>query len=417
MRSKRAAEKKVREMAAVKMNAFLAVICIIVVVEANVATCSLIGKFVHDQPQKDGAELNIINKPSSVMFARDPKPIKSDEITSILSLALGFSVPKEIQWKGLLSGNPFKLPNAVVMFTVDSVPTGEELKIQSSRKFEVKAEEDQSRTEMLALSPKRSLSSHISEIYDGKAATLSISASEDLAAGGYSDGELSQTVVWSDKDDAWLKVDSKHPKGDVLFTKDQLLLDMENVFNTKGIKFHPKKNKMTVTMKTAEVKFNLAKMADWLFFSELAVIQRMYEKIVSKPQIVKDGAPDVYMFGISSLKGLLKKYGVKSPQVKAAIFVLEKFIPEITEKFVNLYNGNILAVELTLKPVDEDEAFLSKDKKDVYDKVKMHLGKQGIDDFHIRYPELHVNNDIVSVSEIHFVSSAEPCIQGFRCCK
>merc|ERR1712141_773436 len=97
---------------------------------------SLIGKFVTPKLPNGGSVLNILNQPSSVLFVRDPKPIPANEITSILSLALGFSVPKDISWKGLLSGDPFKRPDASVMFIVDSVPAGD-LKIPSTKSIEV----------------------------------------------------------------------------------------------------------------------------------------------------------------------------------------------------------------------------------------------------------------------------------------
>merc|ERR1712141_142461 len=110
--------------------------------------------------------------------------------------------------------------------------------------------------------------------------------------------------------------------------------------------------------------------------------------------MISDGIPDSYMIGISTLKDLQKKYGSKSLQVQAAISVLEKFIPDITEKFVKLYNGNAIAVQLSLEGSDELASLDVKQNKEMYNKVKSHLGKNGIEDFYIKFQELHVPNEI-----------------------
>jgi len=358
---------------------------------------SLIGKFVPQKLPTGMSFLNILNQPSSVLLARDSKPIPANEVTSILSLALGFSVPKEISWKGLLSGNPFKRPDAALLVTVDSVPNGKDLKVPAVKSIEVNSvSSEESRAEMLSLSNLRTLSTHLSEAYDGKAYTLSLSANEDLAAAGYSEGENSQTVLWSDEKNSWMILNSKHPKGDILFTKDLVLGEMQNIFKGTDLKFYPKTNQIVVKVKNDEVKFDLDVKADFMFFSELAVTQMLFSKIESSSYVVKDGAADIYMIGISTLKDLKAKYGAKSLQVQAAISVLEKFIPEITEKFVKLYNGNALAVQLSLEGSDELASSEIQHNEKIYNEVKSHLGKHGIEDFYIKFQELHVGDKVES---------------------
>eukprot|EP00794_Sanderia_malayensis_P011241 gene11241-12421_t len=353
------------------------------------ANASFIGKFLADKDVK-GSKLNVLHKPQSVVFSKVQKPILFHEVTSILSLALGFSVPKEIQWKGLQSGNPFNRPNAIVMFTVDSMPVDADMKVAHTNQFSVKASSESSRLEMLALSSKKSLCDHISEIYNGKSSTLSLSASEELAAAGYSDGERSQTVFWNEKQNAWVLISKKSPKGEVLFTKLQLIKEMKNIFNSDDIKYIAKKKSIVVSTKTADVSFDLERKADWMFFGELAMTHLVSKKIASKAEYITDGVPDVYMFGITGLKDLQKKYGTDSIQVRAAIKVLETFIPEVSDKFVKLYKGNILAVELTLKKNEAPEIHDTKDTRIIYDHVKKHLGQQSFDQFHKKFPELHV---------------------------
>ncbi|XP_065056695.1 uncharacterized protein LOC135684920 [Rhopilema esculentum] len=266
---------------------------------------------------------------------------------------------------------------------------------------------------MLSLSHQKTLSSHLSDIYDGKSYTLSISADEDLAAAGYSDGEKSQTVVWNKKENAWVMLDSKSPKGEVIYTKEQLLNEIDSIFNKDGIRYNAKKEQLVVKVKTAEVHFDLKSEADFLFFSELAVTKILLNKVAVKHDVVGDRIPDVFMIGFSSLKELQRTYGLNSPQVKAAILILEKIIPELTEKLVKAYNGNILAAQLTLKTSNQDAVSESGEHKGIYDKVKTHLGQNGIEDFYIRFQELHVANEIENHARQSLCKQMASLVSGF----
>ena len=48
--------------------------------------------------------------------------------------------------------------------------------------------------------------------------------------------------------------------------------------------------------------------------------------------------------------------------------------------------------------------------KEIYHKVKTHLGKNGIEDFYIKYQELHIPKEIVSINSYYF-KSILPCCE------
>jgi len=320
----------------------------VVALSLSICNAEMLGKIVfHGETHDNGKSvLSILNKPESIRLAPSPGAIPSNEIASVLALSLGLSVPKDVSWAGLQVSNPFNLPRAVMMFSVDSLPKGHNLKLASSTSFPVNNVGGiSSISDMYYITPKYSLSSHIGAIYEGQSKTVSISADEKIAASGHSNSNSAETSVWSDKTDTWKLVTGDGNVHDSL-SRSQVIKRIADIL-ISGFTLDKDHQTVTVNVKGIEVSFHLDDKTDFKLFSELVYIMWHYEEMALKRNLVRDAAPDVYMLSISALKDIEKKYGSDSKQVKAAVLLIEKFADKIVKKFTELYDGNIFIVGLT----------------------------------------------------------------------
>jgi len=327
----------------------IVVLCTILLSAAN---AELLGKLVfHGNDQQDHSNqksfLNVLHKPDAVKFSPNPGPIPSNEVASVLSLALGLSVPKDITWAGLQVSNPFDLPKAVVMLSIDGLPKGSKLKMAATESFPVNLVDGvASVSDMYYVSSKYSLASHIGAIFEGRSTIRSVSGDDQTASSGHSNTASSETSVWSEATESW-KVVGGDGEVKTTMSKHQVTKRISDIL-VSGFKYNEEKQTVTVNKEGLEFSFNLDDRVDFKLFSELVYIAWQFEEMKKNKHAVRDSAPDLYLLSVSALKGLEKKYGADAKQVQGALLLIEKFTAKLVKDFTKLYDGNILIVGLAV---------------------------------------------------------------------
>ena len=358
------------------------------------SNAEMLGKFVfHGDKEQHDSTLNVLHKPDSVHFAPSPGSIPSNEIASILALSLGLSVPEDIKWAGLQVSNPFNLPRAVMMLSIDNLPKGHKLKLPSTATFPVdQVDGVTSISDMYHVSSRYSLASHLGAIFEGRSKIVSISADEKVAGSGHSNTRLSATSVWSDLTNSWKLINGEGEVKDAL-SKKQVLKRISSVL-ISGYVYNEQQQIVTVNIKGLELSYNLDDKTDFKLFSELVYMLWQHEEIEHSKALVRDGAPDLYQLSISALKGIEKKYGADSKQMQGALLLIEKFVEKIVKKFVQLYDGNIFIVGVTVIS-DTDFFVANKDKFKPALKL-LQESKVMLANFDNSGPEIHVVNKMES---------------------
>nr|CAB3224547.1 renin receptor-like [Phallusia mammillata] len=88
---------------------------------------------------------------------------------------------------------------------------------------------------------------------------------------------------------------------------------------------------------------NVTQETDVLLLGEIQTMKDILSRLQIDKSSVDDQVPDSYYFTISGVDALVKTYGEQSCQVKEALRLLEKFIPEFTASFNKLYDNQLLA--------------------------------------------------------------------------
>jgi len=364
---------------------------LVLLIAASVSNGEFLGKFIFhgNDDNQDQTAFSIYHKPDSVHFAPTPGPLPSNEISSVLSLSLGLSIPKDITWNGLLAGSLFDRPKAAVMLSVENLPKDSTLKTKAVRNMPVKVTDDATKIgEVYSMSSKQSITSHVNQIMGGKSSTLSISADEDTAAFGFSRGDHSKTAFWSDMTNSWRIVDGQGKTSDSL-TKHGIYKRIAAIL-PNGFKHDNEGKKVIVNHKDVQVNFDLKNHADFKLFSELVFMKWQFEQLAAKKSLINDGAPDVYLLSVSALKDLEVKHGENSKQIKAALLLLESFIPQIVSDYKTLYRGDVLIVGFNTQSEASDLENHHTDVDNILKSLKTQFGHE----FEHIVPELHSQKNV-----------------------
>lgn len=355
----------------------------------------LLGKLVfhsNNDAQASGFSLDILHQPKSVYFAPSPGAIPSDEIASVMALSLGLSVPKDITWAGLQFGDLFNRPKAVMMITVDGLPEGSQLKLPSTRSFAVKKIDEGSVEQIYSVSKHSSLASHVNAIFDGEANTISMAADKRTVAAGYGYGKSSKALFWNDKLEEWKTVREDSSESQVELDKQQLLKSLKLIL-PKGFEYDKINEMVKLNAKGLQVEYDMNDKVDFMLFSELVNVYHQYEQLKSNKKKIVDGVPDVYLFTLSALQDLEKKYGGDSKQFRGAVYLLEQSIPKAVNGFSELYNGDILVVSVSLP---SDVRSFDEHKEEIGQLLKgvKETTNYVTDAFHRFIPEIHVPSHV-----------------------
>ncbi|XP_022797311.1 renin receptor-like isoform X2 [Stylophora pistillata] len=349
--------------------------------------------------KSDSSKLIIAYTPNYVTFLPNAGTIPSNEISDVIALAMGFSATKELSWGGLLAGDVFRRPKANVLITVDGVTKDDNFDLPGRAASYPVAESEGVVSLAGILSTSRAthenLPTRVANVFGGKSLTVSMSGSEVLAAAGHTPGTNSYTSFWNQAEDKFALAEENTVISlkDLLVTKDEIIKRLKRA--DFGVKFSPSTKEFTVSVpRKGNAVFNMEKKEDFLLFAEVDVILQILEKLSSDPNLVQDGVPDVFTLGLSSVKGLRRRYGDKSLQAEGAVQFLKEIIPQIVKKFSDLYNGNVLVEVLSLEWLGDLQTRYPREVHVVYQEVQPHLVSQSRDLFHDQLPSVTLRHDL-----------------------
>lgn len=333
-------------------------------------------------------------------FLPNAGAIASDEISDVISLALGLSSTKELGWAGLLAGDVFRRPKANVLITVDGISEDDKFDVVAkAASYPVTESEGATRLAgVLSTSSvtQENLPSRVTTMFGGKSLTVSVSGSELLAAAGHAKGTNSHTLFWNQAEDKFQQVNEDvHGFADWSIAKGEIVKRLEKADFGEGVKFAPSSKEFTVAVPgKGNAIFNMDKKEDFLLFAEIDAVFQILEKLNSDSSLVQDGVPDIFTLSLSSVKALRRRYGDKSLQVEGAVRFLQDVIPTIVKKFTDLYNGNVLIEVLSLEWHGDLHTKYPKEMHGVYQDVRPYLSEQSMDIFHAALPVVALKDDL-----------------------
>ncbi|EDO34171.1 predicted protein [Nematostella vectensis] len=342
----------------------------------------------------------IASAPHYVSFLKNAGEIPSHEVSSILSLALGITVPKDIQWAGLLAGDIFRRPKANILISVDGVTKGDKFELPAKASFPVQETESApglSDILSTANAEGETLAARVSKMFSGKPLTLSISSSEMMAGLGSGFGENSHTFVWRQKPEKFMLTDDDNAGifADMQCSKAQFLAKFEKASFGQGVSFSKSAGVFTVSLPGQEkAVFDMEKQEDFLLFAEIQMMSDALEKLKSNPKLTSDGIPDVITLTVSSLKMIRNRYGKDSLQAKAAVQLLKSVLPKLTAGYADLYHGDALVEVLTTEWHGDLKEKYPQDVSGIYQLVQGQLESRDMQTFHQQLPHLALRHDL-----------------------
>ncbi|XP_074657502.1 renin receptor-like [Tubulanus polymorphus] len=250
-------------------------------------------------------ELIFSHLPQHVNLNKNSGEIKISEVPGVLSLLMGFTPNKDIEWNGLLDSDPFKRPAASVTFTVTAAAD--------------------------AIKP------------HSKAASFNTNVDIPFISVDQMINHIQRTFIGETP----LIVD---------LTADRMLSDLKNVYPVVFEDLPTSFDEMLVRLHRSasilETSLNRTRKPDNLLLVELQTITELLNSLKSHAKLTNDRTPDVFNFEIKSLDRIESEYGVDSLQVKDAKKLLNKFFETVTEQFSELYNGNVVVSVITLLTAD-----------------------------------------------------------------
>ncbi|KAK2573507.1 ATPase H(+)-transporting accessory protein 2 [Acropora cervicornis] len=371
--------------------------------------------FIEEADKKtDASKFIIAHSPSYVTFLPNADAIASDEISSVILLALGISPRKELDWAGLLAGDVFRRPKANVLITVEGVTKDDNFDLAgraASYPF-MKSAGATSLAGVLSTSSvtQENLASRVTTLFGGKSLTVSASGSEMLAAAGHAEGKHSHTMFWNQREERFQQSDDKvqgldnwsSSKKEKL-PKYRSLADMgdmsfsywKRVLLSNSVKFSPSTKEFTVSVPDkGNAVFNMDKKEDFLLFAEVDAILQILENLNSDVKLVQDGVPDIFSLSFSSVKALRRRYGDTSLQAEGAVRFLQDMIPTIVKKFTDLYNGNVLVGVLSLEWQGDLQTKYPQEMQGVFQVIRPYLSAQSVDTFHDGLPSVSLKDDL-----------------------
>jgi len=101
---------------------------------------------------------------------------------------------------------------------------------------------------------------------------------------------------------------------------------------------------ITVQVNGASVQFDLGNEVDFVLFAELEFALTLLDQLrteSSLKELVNDNTPDLFFLSFAAISKLKAEYGNDSPQVAAALVVLDEVLNQIIDGFSALYNNKL----------------------------------------------------------------------------
>jgi len=143
---------------------------------------------------------------------------------------------------------------------------------------------------------------------------------------------------------------------------------------------------------TQYVRYDLTLPEDMLLFGELQASFSLINGLNSPDvtSLVQDGVPDFYSISFTSVTPLTEKYGRHSTQVLGALYLLDKTIPHIVDRFSLLYPSRLLSEVVLLGSHPSSLSVNNPDKKPLISILNRLLPSQDFFDSGL-FPSLYVH--------------------------
>ncbi|XP_078694373.1 renin receptor-like [Branchiostoma floridae x Branchiostoma belcheri] len=254
-----------------------------------------------------GEQLYVLHAPSYVQFLPSASPLCTVELPKVISLVLGFSTNKDLEWQGLGPGSLFQRPRANFLISVENLPNGATIEPVGG----VKAAYPVKQTGLPDL---EAVHSHIAASFpDRKSLMLDLSM----------DGNV-------------FEMRSLYPG---LFS--------QLPATPQQIAVHLQKDGSVLRTERLG-SLNTTKEADLIFAGELQLLQDIMDTLTGNQALVSDGVPDLFSVSLTGVGRLAQEYGKNSQQVQDAITVLNNFLPKFSKSVAELYSGDVVVEALTL---------------------------------------------------------------------
>jgi hypothetical protein len=145
---------------------------------------------------------------------------------------------------------------------------------------------------------------------------------------------------------------------------------------------------------TQYVRYDLTLPEDLMLFTELQAAFSI-GKALSSPDVtalVQDDYPDFYSISFNSVTYLTEKYGRHSTQVIGALYLLDKSIPLIYDRFSTLYPNRLLSEVVLLGSHPSTLSANNPDKRPLISILNRLVPNQNILDSGL-FPSLYTHND------------------------
>lgn len=304
-----------------------------------------------------------------------------------------------------MAGNIFQRPKANILFIIEGLEKGTALPFSGKMEsYRIVKKEADSYLDIVRISPIRSFISHIWNILQEKPLVISFSAENQFPQAASVSGVNSHTVTWDSKEQSFK--DSELSL-DMAMSKTELLKKFEKSGFGEDVKYRKDDREFVVSVPgLKEIVFDMNQVEDFLFFAELEMIVHLHDKVKTLDDLLHDDYPDFFTFGISSLKGLVHRYGNNSKQVVAALHVLNNFIPQISSLFSQLYGGQALieVVNLQRNKIGLHEKFPT-ETNDIYEYLQDHLSSSSLENFKDNLPAVNLRENLEQHAMDHLCNS------------
>lgn len=283
--------------------------------------------------------------------------LPASAISNIMLKTLGI-LREGARWTGIQMGSLFSRPHATALFVVDGASQGS-ISSLSNKKFSV----DQTgltgstNVDMHTMFTGDNVVTHMNKLFDGQSLTRSICADEQAALASSADGSFSGNDQFTDA------VKMLHDDSSVL---------VPYGLGTDGM--------------------DVGTDEDAALLAELLMIHQTMDQLKELKSYVSDGAPDIYVFTISTMRALELKYGVGSGKVKVAAKLVEATVKKVTEELVSLYDGKILVQALVLE-WDFPEEAPSGQLEAVHGILRPYLTSPEFEDFKSNLPHVYLTQE------------------------
>jgi len=249
------------------------------------------------------------NAPDYLKFV-DANELRLSEFPSIISALYGFSDHKDVSWKGLVSGSPFKKPEAVVVIEGASLDT---LHCKTAQH-------------------KYTLN------YDEETAYIYSDVSEEIRSRF---PKSNPVLIEVENNGLFGVMKSTYP--DLLNLVPEKAEDLEaELYEANSVvrQWPPK------ALNTSERK-------DLAFLVELQLVKDVFRQVEKKSKHAKDGVPDLYWIRFSAFNDIIAAYGPKSNKAIEASEMIEDLIKTIVENIDNAYKKSAAVFVLSLNTEKE----------------------------------------------------------------